>query len=76
MTNKQNQVYNYIKNKKDIKITIRINPYLYCDILDICEKRHISVSQCIRQMISNDIKHPSYNISDNIINEFKKIWSK
>lgn len=76
MTQKQNQVYNYIKTKKDIKITIRINPYLYCDILDICLKRNISVSQCIRQMISDNIKHPRYNIENAIIDELKELWSK
>lgn len=76
MTEKQNQVYDYIKTKKDIKITIRINPYLYCDILDICLKRNISVSQCIRQMISDSIKHPRYNIENAIIDELKELWRK
>lgn len=76
MTEKQNEVYNYIKTKKDIKVTIRINPYLYCDILDICEQRHISVSQCIRQMISDNIKHPRYEINNDIINELRNLWRK
>lgn len=75
MTNKQNKLYQELKKKKSIQVNVRFNSSLFVDMLEICSKKGIDVSSYIRQLVSNDIKHPTYEIDDDsILSEIVKKW--
>lgn len=66
-----------LRNQKTCKVTIRLNYKTYLECLEIIEKKNINLSQYIRQLVVNDLKHPSYDVSDiPIIGELSKLWSK
>lgn len=75
MTNKQNKLYEELKKRKSVQVNVRFNSSLFVDMLEICSKKRIEVSSYIRQLVANDIKHTTYETSnDDLLSEIVKKW--